>query len=141
MLVTHDGGLTWSAADLPHPVRDARPQALKRIDAFRVFLPIWQNNDLGSALLESADGGKTWTVNPSTSFLGAGKYILTIVFASPEHGYVFYEDRPAHRQFIAATSDGGRTWQSKPFPRRIASCGTFEQTLLCSSGLDLLKIR
>jgi photosystem II stability/assembly factor-like uncharacterized protein len=140
VVFTRDGGRRWIQAHLPKEMTEGRPRSLQWVNSTKAFLIVWRANGHGSELLETTDGGTTWAPHPDKSFQGARNFISTIVFTSADQGYLFYEDPVASRNFIAWSADGGRVWKTGNFPSTVSYCQVFERSVLCSSGMNLLKI-
>jgi len=145
ILVTRDGGDTWSEA----PV-SSRPAAAEGEAAFAasgtslVFAGVrhaWLGTGGSAArVFRSGDGGATWAVSESTIPARAGSGgVFSVAFADSLHGVVVggdYERPDSARGTAAFTVDGGVTWQpSAGFPRGYRS-GVAMQRL----GAELIAI-
>jgi photosystem II stability/assembly factor-like uncharacterized protein len=127
ILVTRDGGDTWSEA----PV-SSRPAAAEGEAAFAasgtslVFSGarhVWLGTGGSAArVFRSGDGGASWVVSESgiPPRTGSGG-VFSVAFADTLHGVVVggdYERPDSARGTAAFTVDGGATWQpSSSFPR------------------------
>jgi photosystem II stability/assembly factor-like uncharacterized protein len=127
ILVTRDGGDTWSEAPI-----STRPAAAEGEAAFAasgtslVFAGIrhaWLGTG-GSAsrVFRSSDGGMTWAVAESAIPPRAGSGgLFSVALADTLHGVVVggdYERPDSARGTAAFTVDGGATWEpSTSFPR------------------------
>jgi photosystem II stability/assembly factor-like uncharacterized protein len=142
VLATHDGGSTWTRARLPgHPY--AMPITSAWMDARNGFFAVWGDDDKGSELWQTSDGGQSWTRHSDQSFQGAGKYIQEIAFTPDGSGFLFYEehgDRGTIRNRVAATVDRGATWNRSDFRWSVHSCQLMGRSLWCSTGMDVLKL-
>jgi len=139
VLVTRDGGLHWTMAQLPVQ-SDGVAKACAWLDPQTAFLAIWRPNDGGSELLKTSDGGATWARHPDESLQGVGRFISTIVFTSAHDGYLFYNDEHKQLNYIASTSDRGATWQHRVFRWQVSSCNTFKKDVWCASGMSVIKL-
>lgn len=140
VLLTRDGGAHWTEAVLPRQIVGTARQ-VQWIDAQAALLPVELDNDLGSTLLQSTDGGWSWTRHTDRSFQGAGKFISALAFSSDRAGYLFYENERNGRRFLATTSDGGATWRTKEIGQGVGDCQLFRKHVLCSSGMNVLELR
>ena len=142
VLVTHDGGAAWTPAQFP-----VRPYAIPLmctwIDSTNALLATMGDDDKGCELLQTNDGGLSWSGHPNRSMQGAGKTIKAIAFRPDGLGAVFHEEHAGknivHR-YVAITGDRGRTWQTARFPRSVDSCQVMGKDIWCSSGMDVLKL-
>lgn len=137
VLVTSDGGAHWTRAQMPErPYAD--PHTCTWVDSRTAFLALWGMNDTGTELLQTTDGGQSWTRHPDASLQGTAKYISAISIAPDGRGYLFFEHKK--NRYIATTTDRGATWKSAPFPYRVSSCQLFNGQVLCSSGMKIVKL-
>jgi len=139
VLVTNDDGLHWAMAQLPIG-SDGVARTCEWIDSRTAFMAIWRPNDGGSDLLETSDGGATWSRHPDESLQGTGKYISAIVFTSAQAGYLFYADERTQLSYIASTADRGKTWHNNVFRWQVSSCDAFRKDVLCTSGMSVIKL-
>jgi photosystem II stability/assembly factor-like uncharacterized protein len=127
MLVTRDGGETWSEAPA-----NSRPAAMDGEAAFAasgtslVFAGP-RNGWLGTGgsvarVFRTVDGGSSWMVAPSAIPPRAGSGgVFSVAFADALHGVVVggdYERADSANGTAAHSSDGGLTWvPATSFPR------------------------
>jgi len=127
MLVTRDGGDTWSEGPA-----NSRPEALEGEAAFAASgtTLVFANPRQGwlgtggtvARVFRTVNGGASWTVAPSAipPRTGSGG-VFSVAFAGLLHGVVVggdYERPDSARGTSAFTQDGGATWQpSTSFPR------------------------
>jgi photosystem II stability/assembly factor-like uncharacterized protein len=107
IIVTHDGGETWTS--LPHPApRAASEAAISFRTAEEGWLLIGGQPGAGSQAKElfgTTDGGRTWThLSGGPAEMSPG-YAGSPVFTSAEDGWMAL----AHVALIHST-DGGKTW-------------------------------
>lgn len=104
VLVTSDGGSTWSAITGP----DAGV-ALNCV--FMKSKTVWLVGTAGGKLWGTSDGGDTWT---EVTFSGSGAGVVRdIEFATPTVGYMAH-DTATPRGRIFRTIDGGHSWYALP---------------------------
>ena len=127
ILVTRDGGETWSEAP-----PNSRPASMDGEAAFAasgtslVFVSP-RHGWLGTGgsvarVFRTVDGGATWTVAPSAIPPRSGSGgVFSVAFSGPLHGVVVggdYERPDSSGGTAALTSDGGVTWEAAArFPR------------------------
>lgn len=120
-----DGGLHWTKVfDEP----TVRLQQIQFQDAQNGFAKgFFRCADICPALYTTRDGGQHWTlIEPS---FPPGLHEIwggNTIFPTPEVGYTVkqfgieggerYPDRQKLEQAVLATTDGGRTWESRPLP-------------------------
>lgn len=127
ILVTRDGGETWSEAPA-----SARPQAMEGEAAFAASGTslVYATRRFGwlgtggsvARVFATTNGGASWTPFPSAIPPRAGSGgVFSVAFAGPRHGVVVggdYERPDSSNGTAAFTSDGGATWQpASRFPR------------------------
>lgn len=142
VLATRDGGATWARGQSPLR-RYAMPLMCTWIDSRNALLAIMGEDNEGCEILQTTDGGLTWSTHPNRSMQGAGKVINAIVFTPEGLGAVFYEEHAGERDahyHLAVTGDRGVTWRTVPFQRSVASCQVMGKDVWCSSGMDVLKL-
>lgn len=117
MIVSHDGGKTWTSSDLSQ-----YGKMFFDITMFDKNVGIAcsaSDADVSKAnalILRTEDGGKTWT----KVYQSARPYELTwkASFPTPQIGYVtiqsYNPDPNVKQQRIAKTTDGGKTWVELP---------------------------
>lgn len=94
LLVTHDGGATWSPQPLPLGAASGTPVVF---DATNAMILISPDTSSGPAVLVTSDAGETWTVQALPG--------LDVYFLDARHGWVFDGTKSLYR-----TTDGGLTW-------------------------------
>ncbi len=139
--VTSDGGLIWHEGRLPRDLANARLHDFTRVNDAKAFMSFWRANGEGTELLQSIDGGNYWHRYGDDDFvLEKGKYIMAIAFTYTGRGYIFYQNKSKNENFVALTTDEGRTWRSEAFPFPITSCLGLQMAVLCSSGIDVISL-
>jgi photosystem II stability/assembly factor-like uncharacterized protein len=124
LLISRDGGATWSAGTLPNgtTVSATRPMSIDVLDASHVWA--LTTDDFGTGISgdmthdklaltvhRSTDGGHTWA-----DIAIAGNYpdsLQALSFLDADHGYLLITPRRFDIQTstLLRTADGGRTWQ------------------------------
>ena len=99
LMVTRDGGATWSAADTPEAAGFEGISALASFDA-TTGIAVTAQGDAGGRILRTADGGATWTV--VAEHVGD---MLGAVHVRGETAWVAGDDG-----VLAVTHDAGATW-------------------------------
>lgn len=104
VLVTDNGGASWSAVTGPAPA-----VALNAV--FMKSKLEWLVGSAGGVLYYTIDGGANWTTK---AFPGSGAgQIRDIVFATPTDGFMAH-DTTSPRGRILRTIDGGYSWYTLP---------------------------
>jgi len=99
VLVTADGGVSWTPAD------GSRGSMLSDLR----FLDAWNGWAVGpSTLLRTSDGGESWSSVMADDDYFSGN---AIQFLDDSHGWVV-----SHGGELKSTSDGGRTWTKVALP-------------------------
>jgi photosystem II stability/assembly factor-like uncharacterized protein len=146
LFLTTDGGDSWCEASLPGNSHGS-PHDLFFVDRQHGWLVLWNTGTTGaeSALLESTDGGITWTVSRVGALLGAKRLVNAVRFLSEDVGFVLSEDSGTSASTgnaaVLWTTDRGQTWHSRALPAAVQFCEVAESEVWCSSGMDLVKIR
>ena len=113
---TADGGRTWQSRAVPCPREAPTATDVSFVSAHRGWLLCTGEGSAGNegrAILETADGGGTWstvaeaTAGPSSSGLTTSGYPTGIFFLPDGHGWMWAERGVG----IEATTDGGRSWR------------------------------
>jgi photosystem II stability/assembly factor-like uncharacterized protein len=102
MLITHNGGATWSAEPLPScSCQLSRPEVF---DADHVIITSAQSS---SSMLATVDGGATWT---QRSVPQAAMTVFS--FIDPNHGWMvgIAQLPTSYQSVVYKTTDGGRNW-------------------------------
>ena len=101
LLVTSDGGTTWSARSLP----GKSPSSVQFVDAQNG----WTIADSGDPwLYRTSDGGVTWMPVRSKLVAGAGaRELRNVYFVDSNNGFAI---RVYSRVDLLKTTDGGQTW-------------------------------
>jgi photosystem II stability/assembly factor-like uncharacterized protein len=142
--ISDDFGQNWQWRDVTavhHMVE--RVYACELIDRQQAWLVVWLDNDKGSYLLRTHDGGRSWVRQPTDAVDGTGRYLTALTFLSAKVGLAFTDDlgRRRHQEhFMLSTLDGGDTWQSQASDSSVASCQVVSGVAICASGMDLLRI-
>ena len=110
-LLTSDGGTTWADVSSRTPVDSVAPVSATTAWALAGSPG---SPDVGTALVRTADGGRTWQphVDPCSRVSGVGP--ATVSFAGPAHGWLVCSGVPAtdmQPKALFSTHDGGTTWQ------------------------------
>jgi photosystem II stability/assembly factor-like uncharacterized protein len=127
ILVTRDGGETWSEAPSPSRPEAADGEAAFAASGTSLVFASPRHGWLGTGgsvarVFRTVDGGASWSVAPSGIPPNSGTGgVFSVAFADGLHGVVVGGDyqRPDSSSGTAAlTSDGGATWQpARTFPR------------------------
>jgi photosystem II stability/assembly factor-like uncharacterized protein len=135
---TEDGGSTWTVVALPGTQADMAV-ATARADLDRAWLAISHAGNAGSRLLETRDGGRTWGDVGVTQFRTSNTVITALGFISPKVGVVFSVDVNSNETLMYWSDDGD--WRSQPIHGRVSSCQSMTGLLMCSSGMDVVRVR
>jgi photosystem II stability/assembly factor-like uncharacterized protein len=136
---TVNGGRDWEEARTATPEKPAWVRDLFFLDQLRGWLITWGDNDDGTYLYSTVDGGKHWTAEPDLSFQGKGKWASVVRFTSRERGFFFVDDSDNAQRALMYTLDGGTHWHKQALRLRdfAYDCQVFEGDLLCSADLGL----
>jgi photosystem II stability/assembly factor-like uncharacterized protein len=134
---TTNGGRDWEESRANPPAGLILVRDLFFFDQNRGWLITLHDNDQGTHLFATLDGGKSWTPELDSSFQGKGKWADVVRFVSDKNGFVFEE---ANRHSLIYTTDGGANWHKQTLPHSVYDCQVFEGDLLCSSGFRLLSL-
>jgi photosystem II stability/assembly factor-like uncharacterized protein len=139
---TINGGRDWEESRITPPRQPAGVRDLFFFDQQRGWLVTWGDNDDGSYLYSTVDGGSHWAVDPDLSFQGTGKYASVVRFTSREKGFYFVDDRDNGQNVLMYTLDGGTHWHKQEQRETVYDCQVFEGDLLCSAwrGFRLLTV-
>jgi photosystem II stability/assembly factor-like uncharacterized protein len=127
LFVTHDGGLTWARDDRLGHV----------IDLAAVGPSVWAVADKcpahaeGPCLMISSDFGRTWVPPPGPPRIAGTN--VQVVRSGSRDGWL--ASSGIFTGVLAATQDGGRTWEEFPF-----SCCARQFRLAASEGTKLWVI-
>jgi photosystem II stability/assembly factor-like uncharacterized protein len=134
---TVNGGRDWEESRTATPEKPVWVRDLFFFDQLRGWLITWGDNDDGTYLYSTVDGGKHWTAEPDLSFQGKGKWASVVRFTSRERGFVFVDDRDNAQRALMYSSDGGSHWHKQALGQRdfAYDCHVFEGDLLCSADL------
>ncbi len=104
VVLTRNGGVTWTTITGPNPATVLNAVFLRGVDE-------WWIGDAGGQLWYTLDGGVTWT---EKTFPGSGTGVVRdIKFTTPSVGFMAHDTvAPAGR--ILRTIDGGFTWYVVP---------------------------
>jgi len=132
---TVNGGRDWEESHTATPEKPAWVRDLFFLDQLRGWLITWGDNDDGTYLYSTVDGGKHWTAEPDLSFQGKGKWASVVRFTSRERGFVFVDDRDNAQRALMYTLDGGTHWHKQALRLRdfAHDCQVFDGDLLCSA--------
>ncbi len=108
MLVSHDGGATFNPMGVPIPSGENSYPAVAALGPV-----IWVA--AGDAIEETIDGGKTWTDVAATSLpINVTAFDLTGPTSATaivvDSGCAGFKTDCWYRNYLVATTDGGRTW-------------------------------
>jgi hypothetical protein len=108
ILYSDDGGLTWTAAQLPGLPSIQRFTIATSSGSDSVAYAMAGGSDalLVPELLVTADGGKTWTARPNSLDTGQGSYNNLLIVDDTDPNLLFVGTRPLYR-----TTDGGQTFE------------------------------
>jgi photosystem II stability/assembly factor-like uncharacterized protein len=115
LLVTSDGGLTWSPRSLP----ESNPMWVSFADAMHGWaigtpvkvLPDSVNPRADAPLYHTDDGGLSWAVVPTDLRQRTQGYLLSSVdLVDQMNGFASAYDLSSTREMWLKTTDGGRTW-------------------------------
>ena len=128
--VTMDGGATWTeAAALPS--RLVSTTRLACTDATTCTL-LGLDGSGGSSLIETSDGGQTWSVNPGPSGASAYSEIAGLSCSGTADCVTALADPVNGSQAAAfSTTDGGEAWSESPLP-----AGMLPDSLSCDRAGD-----
>jgi photosystem II stability/assembly factor-like uncharacterized protein len=109
LLVSHDGGATFSPQGVAVPAGDAAGDATGSLG------PITWTATGGGIIQETTDGGQTWTAVAAT---GLPINVTTFDLTGPtsatavvvDSGCAGFKTDCWYRYYLVATTDGGRTW-------------------------------
>jgi photosystem II stability/assembly factor-like uncharacterized protein len=134
---TVNGGRDWEESRAATPEKLAWVRDLFFLDQQRGWLITWGDNDDGTYLYSTVDGGNHWTAEPDVSFQGKGKWASVVRFTSRERGFVFVDGRDNAQRVLMYTLDGGTHWRKQALRLRdfAYDCQVFEGDLLCSTEL------
>lgn len=128
---TSDGGLSWEESRTAVPKGSSGVEDLFFLDQNRGWVIAWPENDGGSYLLSTVNGGKSWVPEADFLFQGKGNWPEIVRFVDEQRGYVFVE---APKCYLSYTTDGGAHWGKQAIPRFLDDCQVFEGDLLCACG-------
>jgi len=127
LYASHDGGVSWSHADIVLPNADAAAMTLAHPPLFfgqEGLLPLTLNlpDSTGLLFYASHDGGQSWSADGQTTVF-PGRYS----FADALHGWVW-----DGTQSLRMTADGGKTWQD--LHSSLSPAGGLNQLQFVSNG-------
>jgi photosystem II stability/assembly factor-like uncharacterized protein len=154
LFLTNNGGESWREASFPENTHGI-PHDLFFVRPEHGWLVLWNagTRNAGSALLESTDGGETWTVSRVSALVGADRRVNAVRFLSEKVGFVIVGEPLAESEesgilspstdnaAVLSTVDGGETWQTLALPAAVQSCQVVGGEVWCTSRMDVLKIR
>lgn len=127
ILVTRDGGETWSEAPTSSRPEAADGEAAFAASGTSLVYASPRHGWLGTGgsvarVFRTVDGGATWSVAPSGIPPRAGSGgVFSVAFADAQRGVVVggdYQSPDSSSGTAAVTSDGGATWQpARTLPR------------------------
>ena len=111
VLVSHDGGWTWSAEHtgftgnfVDIAASGHHVWVVDNVDSTSLSSP-WV---VSSSLLASSDGGRTWQ---RESIPGPFPVIYDVAFSDARHGWAVTRSRNMFGSAVYSTADGGRHWR------------------------------
>lgn len=115
------------------------------LDATHGWLVLRYDDDNGTRLLHTEDGGLHWTFYPIDAFpdQGPGRWITFVQFADLRRGFAFASKSEGAGGDLLSTTDGSLHWHSATLSDRIANCQARNGALQCGSyraGLDPSQI-
>lgn len=145
VLRTVDGGHSWEESRNTTPENLSDVRDLFFLDPMRGWVITWHNNNNGSYLFATVDGGKTWAREADASFQGKYKWAGVVRFVSASKGFVFESENPVSdraqtgaafslRHSLIYTSDGGAHWRKQSLSYPVHDCQALEGVLRCSAG-------
>lgn len=120
LYVTRDGGRSWSPVSMPPGAKVVGICAIDILKDHGRAVAIRAAGRVGgpAAVVQSFDGGRTWTVQDLSRLTGM---IVDIKFVSPDVGFIAgatdSDERRSHAQILKST-DGGRSWRTVYVSRR-----------------------
>lgn len=110
---TGDGGQTWQGGTLPMGV-EPFGNSICPIDANTAWVT-GSDVDYSNYLLQTTDGGQTWTRHLEDGFIGATSYVDFVHFFDAQHGVVMgdpaeSDSDPTPFFEVYTTADGGQNW-------------------------------
>lgn len=104
VIVTHDGGRTWTKLAAPSGIGGAEPRAVRVIDDKRARAAV---DDFKTVrILGTDDRGKTWSDDPVMGL----SHALALCFTDKKHGWLLGEPAAPFSSSLLVTNDGGKTW-------------------------------
>jgi hypothetical protein len=114
--VSHDGGNTWQQLGLPVMLVKATPPACLNAEDCAI---LGVESSGRSALLETADGGQSWTASPGPSGLTSADSLIDLSCVSKASCVAVALDRsgPPWPSIAYSTNDTGGTWTEARLPQ------------------------
>ncbi|MGH9072023.1 MAG: hypothetical protein ACRDX8_12880, partial [Acidimicrobiales bacterium] len=134
-LWTRDGGVSWSQASVSSPGAVAGVSALtcSPDGSCLALASLGAVPNFTLVGLRSADGGKTWTAGPPTTYRSGGGSMFSACGDASHCMAAFSSDSRAGGIVIATTANQGATWSVSPAPPTWDNLAT---ALSCATGLD-----
>ncbi|GAA4388023.1 T9SS type A sorting domain-containing protein [Hymenobacter koreensis] len=118
---TIDGGQNWSLVTVPGIGPDDVISGINALDANTAWISVLDYNG-GGRLLQTTNGGTTWTRKTTTEFAQTDPNFVH--FFNANEGVAMGdlgESAPLNRLDIYTTTDGGTTWQAATAPAPISN--------------------
>jgi hypothetical protein len=112
IVVTHDGGRTWSSVIIDS-LQDNLLLDIAASSARMVHVVGANSVTGGGNVFRSTDGGATWSREAANAYTDPNSYPDGILFFNPREGVIFGDPTGGYFE-IYTTSNGGNTWTRVP---------------------------
>lgn len=118
VLVSTNGGQAWHALSLPQGFSPANADFVSSETGFVAGQTCPAQAGQGTAgcdgtLIETTNGGATWTTSFSANDPSFWAYSDAVSFANAQDGWFFYKDGASFGSFLYKTTDGGAHWTAE----------------------------